>query len=211
MKRTLLLIAISVIAFKSQAQTEAGKFMLGGGGLYSSTKSNDNYTDGKVLSIIPQAGYFVRNNLAIGTGIGYQLQLIKQTGSIDGNIYSVSKLKTEGFVIAPFARYYKNISAQFRFFGQLSLPMNFNNTKVGDGNGKNYVKQSTNNNYGASLSPGFAFFPGGSKISFEFSVTGINYNHSTYKGALNNDKSSNDQVNIAANLMAPTIGIYFYL
>lgn len=216
MKRTLLLIAISVIAFKSQAQTEASKFMLGGGAIFSSQKNNDNYK-GRYFSIVPQAGYFVSKNLAIGAGIGYQYQTFEQNTNFNGNI-TQNENTQEAFVIAPFARRYTNITEQFRFFGQLSLPMSFGTTKGTDPTSGDYVKRTTERSFGAKLSPGFAFFPGGSKVSFEFSVDGLSYNHgtSTYSNFVpvntyNHNKVSNDQFNLGANLLSPTISIYFYL
>ena len=217
MKRTILLIAISVIAFKSQAQTEAGKFMLGGGALISTQNNSSSDAKARVFSIIPQAGYFISKNLAVGAGIGYQYQTFEQSNNVDGNIIE-NKSKIGTFVIVPFARHYTNITEQFRFFGQLSVPMNFGTTKANDPVSGEYVKQTTNRNFGAKLSPGFAFFPGRSKVSFEFSVDGLSYNHSsaTYNNSVpvnvyNGNKVSNDQFSIGANLLSPTISIYFYL
>lgn len=215
MKRTLLLIAISVIALKSHAQTEAGKFMLGGNVIYNSSKNSDDISTATV-SITPQAGYFIKKNLAIGTAIGYQMQRLQVNHGDVSNSYTN---KTTSFVVAPFARYYTNITEQFRFFGQLSVPMSFGNSKTGDGEGNHYVKQSTNRSIGAKLSPGFAFFPGGSKVSFEFSVEGLNYNHgsNTYDESLNlnnynmSNKSTNNQFVIGGNFFSPSIGVYFYL
>lgn len=216
MKRTLLLIAISVIAFKGHAQTEAGKFMLGGGALFNSTKSSPFNIKGTVIAIIPQAGYFVQKNLAIGLAIGYQHQTYN-SNNINSEVINTSKNQINTFVIAPFARHYTNITEQFRFFGQLSVPMNFGTTKANDPVSGDFVKQSTNRNIGAKISPGFAFFPGGSKVSFEFSVDGLSYNHAstTYDSSVpaynNGNKVSSNQFNIGANLLSPTISIYFYL
>lgn len=211
MKRTLLLIAISVIAFKSQAQTEAGKFMLGGGGLYSSSKTNSNDISNKTWAVIPQAGYFVKNNLAVGAMVGYQVQKYTQQNAL-GGLIEMNRMKEGGFTVSPFARYYKNITEQFKFFGQLSVPMYFGSSKRGDENGNDYLKLSSNKSIGVSLSPGFAYFPT-KKVGIEFSVDGIRYNHNSSTSDLTTpaSKTSGNQFDIGANLIAPRIGIFFYL
>lgn len=208
MKKLLLsLIAVSALAFTTQAQTEKGKFMLGGNVEFDSNKPNGASKTNTSFNIVPSAGYFVTDNFAIGTGIGFESSKFhtNAVGTVAG-----FTTKTQAFVVAPFARYYKGINESFKFFGQLSVPMAFGNNKVGDNDGNNYVKTSKYNNVGVALSPGFAFFPS-KKFGIEFSVQGISYNDNTNKDNDGNKIGGNKEFNIGANFFAPKIGVQFYL
>jgi len=103
MKKVILSIALlSGIAFTTQAQTEKGKFLVGGNVSYSTVKSDaDNAKASHNFSIVPNVGYFVNDNIAVGTGIGYQSSKASQA-SLTG--------KQEAFVISPFGRYYTPVA-----------------------------------------------------------------------------------------------------
>src|SRR3546814_13506607 len=75
------------------------------------------------------------------------------------------------FSAAPFARLYKG-DGNFKFFGQLSVPMGWGTSKA-DGD-----KVANTQRYGVELAPGFAFFPT-EKIGIEFSVRGLYYQNAT--------------------------------
>ncbi|KIO74864.1 hypothetical protein TH53_24030 [Pedobacter lusitanus] len=208
MKKLLLsLIAVSALAFTTQAQTEKGKFMLGGNVEFDSNKPNGASKSNTIFNIVPSVGYFVTDNLAIGTGVGFESSKnhVDALGTVAG-----FTTKKQAFVVAPFARYYKGITEQFKFFGQLSVPMAFGNTKVGDNDGNNYAKTSKYNNIGVALSPGFAFFPS-KKFGIEFSVKGISYNDNTLKNNNGDKIGGNKDFNIGANFFAPKLGVQFYL
>lgn len=199
-KLVLSLLAVSAIAFTTQAQTEKGNFVVGGTVQYQSEKVDGANKADKTFQIVPSVGYFVANNIAVGTGIGYQYAKEYNTAST---------LQSSAFVINPFARAYKGVNDQFKFFGQLSVPMSFGNTKAGDVNGDNMTKVGKNNNIGVALSPGFAFFPS-KKFGIEFAVKGISYNDNKLENA-NGDKIGGDKnFNIGADFFAPNIGVQFY-
>jgi hypothetical protein len=203
MKKLLLsLLAVSALAFTTQAQTEKGKIMVGGNVEFNSAKVDGADKSNTTLSLVPSAGYFISDNFALGTGIGYQF----------AKAYTAStpnSFKTQAFVVNPFARYYTNITDQFKFFGQLSVPMSFGNTKASTDNGDNYYKTNNNNSVGVALSPGFAFFPS-NKFGIEFSVNGISYNDNRLEDADGNKISGNKNFNVGANFFAPKIGVQFY-
>jgi len=208
MKKLLLsLIAVSALAFTTQAQTEKGKFILGGSVEFNSSKDNDASKADTRFSIVPSVGYFVSDNFAIGTGVGFGTS--KNHVDAVGNVAGFTT-KSEAFVVAPFARYYKGITEQFKFFGQLSVPMAFGNNKLGDNDGNNYAKTSKFSNVGVALSPGFAFFPS-KKFGIEFSVEGISYNNSSDKNGNGDKIGGNKEFNIGANFFAPRLGVQFYL
>jgi hypothetical protein len=211
MKKLLLsLIAVSALAFSTQAQTEKGNFMIGGNVQVSSDKQDDADKSNTNFTINPSVGYFIGNNFAIGTGIGYQFSKTHQN-TANGGVIATNTLKNEAFIVSPFARYYKGINEQFKFFGQLSVPMAFGNTKVGDADGNNYVKTGKYNSVGVALSPGVAFFPG-KKFGIEFSVQGISYNTTNLKDGDGNDivGGGNKNFNLGANFFDPNIGVQFY-
>ena len=206
MKKLLLsLIAVSALAFTTQAQTEKGKFSLGGDVELNSDKAQGAAKSNISFTVLPTVGYFVADNFSVGTGVGYEF-----AKAYVGAGATASSLKNTAFVVSPFARYYKGITEQFKFFGQLSVPMSFGNTKVGDANGDNFTKVSKDTNVGVALSPGFAFFPS-KKFGIEFSVNGISYNDATLKDNNDNKIGGSKNFNVGANFFAPKIGVQFYL
>ncbi|MET4140395.1 outer membrane beta-barrel protein [Pedobacter sp. UYP1] len=207
MKKLLLsLIAVSALAFTTQAQTEKGKFMLGGNVEFNSTKENGASKSDTKFNIVPSVGYFISDNFAIGTGVGFGFAKDQKNTTALPN----AATKTQEFVVAPFARYYKGINESFKFFGELSVPMAFGNNKA-TADGDNYTKVSKYNNVGVALSPGFAFFPS-KKFGIEFSVRGISYNNNSLKDNDGNKINGSDKsFNIGANFFAPKIGVQFYL
>lgn len=209
MKKLLLsLFAVSALAFSTQAQTEQGTFMLGGNVGFNTSKVDGAAKSNIDFNIVPSVGYFVSNDFAIGTGIGYETSKYYTVAS-SANTTAGSSTKTNAFVVSPFARYYKGINEQFKFFGQLSVPMSFGNTKMGDGNGDNLQKVSKDNNVGVALSPGFAFFPS-KKFGIEFSVKGISYNDANYKDANGNKLTGTKEFSIGANFFNPNLGVQFF-
>ena len=72
MKKVLLtLTAIAGLTIAANAQTEQGKIMVGGQVGFQTSKVKDTDFKNNSFSINPTVGYFVSDNLAIGTGIGY--------------------------------------------------------------------------------------------------------------------------------------------
>ena len=202
MKKVLLsLIAVAGLAFTTQAQTEKGTFLVGGN-LELNTDKNDGAKKTDLnFSVVPSVGYFFSNNLAVGTGIGYEYA--KSYGALTSG-------QSSAFVVSPFLRGYKGINDQFKLFAQLGVPMAFGQNKVGDASGDNMVKTGKNNSVGVALSPGISFFPS-KKFGIEFSVNGISYNDYSVKNNDGDNIGGNKNFNIGANFFAPKIGVQFYL
>jgi len=210
MKKLLpLLITLSVLAFSVKAQTEKGTWTAGGLVELNTSKQDGAPKSNVYWNIAPSIGYFVAHNIEVGTSIGYYYsKYYTNVGS--GGIITSASVKTTLFEVSPYARVYKNITDQFKFFGQLSVPLSFGKTR--EGGDITSLEQISNKNHtvGAALSPGFVFFPG-KKFGIEFSVNGISYNTLHYNnsdgGVFNNTKT----FNIGANFFAPKIGVKFYL
>lgn len=193
MKKLFLTLSAAVaVTFAANAQTEKGKTILGGTVGYDYTKVKDVDGSDQSFSIVPNVGVFVSDNIAVGLGFGYQW-----SQDDDGT----DKDKVGAFQAAPFARLYKG-DGNFKFFGQLSVPMSWGTAKTND------TKVATTANYGAELSPGFAFFPT-DKIGIEFSVRGLYYENSSYKPE-GGEKTSANRFGLNADSFAPKIGIQFY-
>ncbi|MGJ1261991.1 outer membrane beta-barrel protein [Sphingobacterium spiritivorum] len=191
-KLFLTLTAITALTFAANAQTEKGKFIVGGQVGFSTSKIQDTDIKSSSFSIMPQVGYFVSDNFAIGTGIGYE--------------YNKSETTTENvndaFKVAPYGRYYLG-EGPVKFFGQLTVPMAWGNQKVDD------VKTNKTTNYGVEVAPGFAYFPT-SKIGIEFKVRGLYYNHGQVENIATDTKVKTNTFGLDANSLAPTIGVQFH-
>jgi hypothetical protein len=97
-----LIISLLTLTISCFAQTEKGSLMIGGS-LGTNSGKNTNY-DIFNIYFTPQAGYFVINNLAIGTGIelSYGSSTVDfPTTPSESYKYNIS---TVGFT--PFVRYY---------------------------------------------------------------------------------------------------------
>lgn len=199
MKKLLLsLVAVTGLALSTQAQTEKGKVMLGGNVGFSSSKVDGANKSDFSFSVVPSAGYFVSDNFAIGTGVGYTYN--KEVSDLNLN---------QAFKVAPFGRYYVGLSDQFKFFGQLSVPMSFGNDKVLDANGDTGAKTASTTDIGVNLAPGFAFFPT-KRIGIEFSVNGLGYNNSSVKNELTGSKVKTEEFGLEADTFAPKLGVQFH-
>lgn len=192
-KLFLTLTAAVAVTLAANAQTEKGKVILGGNVSYDYSKVKDVDGDIQGFTILPSVGYFVGNNVAVGLGVGYSWA---QEG--EGS----ERTRTGEFAVAPFARWYKG-DGDFKFFGQLSVPMGWGTLKE-DG-----TKVANTQRYGVALSPGFAYFPT-SRIGLEFSVTGLYYNNSTVENEESGAKVTTNSFGLDANSLAPRVGIQFY-
>ncbi|MFB2118903.1 outer membrane beta-barrel protein [Parapedobacter sp. 2B3] len=193
MKKLFLTLSAAVaLTFAANAQTEKGKTILGGTVSYDYSNVKDVDGNDQSFSIIPSVGVFVNDNVAVGLGIGYAW------GQDDNG---TTKTQAGEFSAAPFARLYKG-DGNFKFFGQVSVPMGWGTTKA-DGD-----KTGSSARYGVEVAPGFAFFPT-EKIGIEFSVRGLYYQNATWKPEGGGDVTSNS-FGLDASSFAPRIGLQFY-
>lgn len=195
MKKLLLtLTAVSALTFAASAQTEQGKFLLGGNVSYNGESVKDSDIKSNSFGIIPQVGYFLSDNIAVGTGIGYQWNKNESSTNVE---------TTKGeFVLAPFGRIYSNNQGPVKFFGQLSVPMAWGTTEVND------EKTGSTAQYGVELAPGIAYFPT-SNIGIEFKVKGLYYNNSTLTNEVTDVETTTNSYGLNVNSLAPSIGVTF--
>ncbi len=193
-KLMLTMVAGLGFAMVVNAQsTDKGNVMLGGNVSYDYQKVKDVDGNTQHYSILPQVGYFVQDNFAVGAGLGF-------SGKTEVSPADVKSTLGE-FAVSPFARYYKG-DGNVKFFGQLSVPMGWGTAKV-DGN-----KAGTTERYGAAISPGLAYFPT-SRLGIEFSVRGLYYEYAsqTPEGG---PTTAVNTFGLNANSLSPSIGVNFY-
>jgi opacity protein-like surface antigen len=207
MKKILILAAFTMAVFNSKAQTEAGKVMLGGNITFSTTSQPNDYKT-TYVGIQPSAGYFIAENLSLGAGIGFSYLRTRES-TYDLDIIYKNIYKEQSFIFNPFLRKYGNITEQFKYFGQLSLPMAFGKTRIKeDNNSSAYRDFNTKVKFGATLAPGVAFFPS-KNFGIEFSIEGIGYIYNKKNPEVGPSVSSQD-FSISTNLFTPLIGIQYY-
>lgn len=221
MKKLLTIAMLCASALATHAQTEKGKFIVGGTIGYSSTKYDNEQNDNKQtnLDLLPSAGFFVSENLALGLGIGYSRNVNEIDYKADITIhlaYYMRKDISDYFTISPFIRHYVNISEKFKFFSQFSVPMKWG-TKKYEIDHKNPAadvipdSKSKTTSIGVGIEPGLVYFPA-KKIGIQLSVAGLSYiwNKTENKA----DSFSSDQkshaFNLGTNFLAPKIGVQFY-
>jgi hypothetical protein len=175
------------------AQTDKGNMMLGGNAAYDYSEVVDVDGDTQKYAIVPQVGFFVQDNFALGLGVGY-------SGSTAKNAVDIKSTVGE-FAVSPFARLYKG-EGPVKFFGQLSVPMGWGTSKV-DGN-----KTGTTERYGAAVSPGIAYFPT-EKLAIELSVKGLYYEHTATMPEVGPSAKVNE-FGLNVNSLLPTVGVNFF-
>jgi len=214
MKKLVTLAMLSAFALAANAQTEKGKTIAGGAIGYFNEKSNNDAIENKQssLTLLPSIGYFVKDNLALGLGIGYSRLTSK---SSEKTQYLLSqKNTTDYFMVSPFIRHYINISDQFKFFSQLSVPMKWGNLESATGTTSPAVSvapasHAKTTSIGVSIEPGFAYFPT-KRIGIQLSVDGLSYAWNKTENKNSHEVSKNNAFNLGTNFFAPKIGIQFH-
>jgi len=207
MKKLLFLSAVCVLGLTANAQTEKGNVLLGGSVFYTRLSNDAAVSKITAIQIMPSAGYFVKDNFALGLGLGYWHA--KYDYGQGSQVAIDNGIKDREFSIRPFARYYKSVNNQFKFFGNLSVPIYFGENTRGSSDTRIAEQTIKTNGFGIEFSPGFAFFPT-PKIGIEFSIPGISYTNSNYKLNAGTDYEGNKEFKIGGDLASPTIGIQFY-
>lgn len=201
MKKLFLLSTAILFTVAAQAQTDRGSFLIGGQVNYSSIKSDaENAKATETFNIIPNVGYFVADNIAVGTGIGYQYAQVPGERAV----------KDQAFLVSPFGRYYVGEDSRFKFFGQLSVPLGFGSVREAL-DGGDFEKVGSSTTIGVNLSPGFAFFPT-SRVGIEFALNGISYESKTVKDSEDNEMKGygSEAFSVGTDFFAPRIGIQFH-
>lgn len=188
-----------VIQSMDGSPTAKGKWILGPSISISSTTEDNgvNKNNTSSLSFKPEIGYFIKDDLSIGLGIGIGTYQMKEDGT--------AAEKNSSIFVAPILRYYLPISPKFHFLGKLEVP--FGTRKTTLSGGVDVDVKSTS--FGVKAIPAFAFFPSG-KISIEMSLGNL-----YFKSEKQGDKTDNsfgfallDQTNYEG---MPSLGVKWHL
>ncbi|MGF1636397.1 MAG: hypothetical protein ACFCUU_04940, partial [Cyclobacteriaceae bacterium] len=135
MKNLLFLI---LITFQVQAfgQGLSGRFQLGGTGSYALDQIEQEYPLGafmlidknrsRTISIFPQLGYFINDNVLIGGRIGYaneKNELLQSYFNYGGTIDNSSN--TNVWKVGPFVRFHKSLNNQILLFLEGNVDLGF--------------------------------------------------------------------------------------
>ncbi|MBB6500022.1 outer membrane beta-barrel protein [Pedobacter cryoconitis] len=214
MKKILfVLVASLAISASCTAQTEKGKMLLGGAIWFRSAKSSYSQKKSTFINVMPNVGYFIADNLAIGGGIGY-LHHNDPAKLYPGYPTWTPAIKSNNFSISTFGRYYIGLTPEIKFFSQLSGSIDMQQSKYTDESGNPITDRLKNRVYDVSLSPGFAIFPS-RKIGIELSFTGFQYRKGNGKYPPDPNKNEVSEVHfrsfdLGANFFTPHLGVQFY-
>lgn len=200
MKNTFFIFLFILSSISGFAQTDKGKVMLGGNTSYFYNKTN--YSSSQA-TIIPSFGYFIKNNLAIGSDFTYTRYKNLYNSNNGINNYNISN----GIGVSPFIRYYKFIENKLAFFGQANIGAMHSHSHYTE-NTSNPTSNTIAGNI--NLKPGLVYFIS-PKIGVELTFGGISYfyNHISFD---NNSPEINSQnFNFNLGLRSLAIGAYIYL
>ena len=197
MKKVLLsaaaLFAFGIASAQDAATTEGKGFTKGdvfitGAVGFSSEKTGDFKTN--EFTIVPSAGIFVTNNIAVGLNVGYTTSKVENpdTGDVDTNL----------FEIGAFGRYYATPANDFSFFGQLGF---------GYGTGKQEFEGGGENKadgFNIALRPGVSYFIS-KNFALEATIGQIGYNTVEIDGA----DDSTDSFEIGIDLTNINFGLTY--
>ncbi|WP_288437905.1 outer membrane beta-barrel protein [uncultured Chryseobacterium sp.] len=216
MKKIVFMGAVALFGW-SHAQIAKGTSYLSGQVGYYHNEKNEFETKRKedVIRILPTAGYFVNNNLAVGLGIGYKSAVTKYNVRGFGFINTIEIKNTDNaFVVAPFVRKYWTLSDKLYIFGQLQVPLELGKEKMdfnSEGDGGDPILSAPftqKNNYthiGVNVKPGLDYFVS-KNWSIEATIGEFGYN--SYKRDVEGAKRNNSY-KFDLNLAAVTFGVKY--
>jgi outer membrane protein len=185
-KNALIVIVLSFFVLSLNAQTEAGKILVGGSSSISFSSNTDKVksddgdrTDGKTsdITLAPEAGYFVIDGLAVGLQLNLELYSYKPEGT--STKYLVSQI-----LAAPFVKYYYG-TGNIKPFATASIAFGSRNSKQKNDGGSQTVKTGI---FGFGAGVGAAMFMN-DNVAFEL---GLGYVSSSAKDKQNNDNNLRD-------------------
>lgn len=134
MKKVLFAAFLLVSSNAIFAQVDQGQWMVGGSASFNFGKQGDDKTTN--ISIAPDAGYFVINQLAVGLRPEFSYTKVKtKVGSVS------SEGSNTTFSLAPFVRYYFMPSGEkVNIFGDASYGFGSSKNKGGESVSGNYYQ-----------------------------------------------------------------------
>ncbi len=216
MKKIALIGAVALFGLSNAQIAKGTSYLSGQVGYYHSEKDEFSTTrKDDVIRILPTAGYFVNNNLAVGLGVGYKSAVTKYRVD-NGAINNVIEIKDtdNAFVVAPFLRKYWTLSDKLYIFGQLQVPLEFGQEKLdfnneGDGGdpilSAAFTQKNNYTNIGVNIKPGLDYFIT-KNWSIEATIGEFGYN--TYKRDIDGARRADDY-KFGISLTSVTFGVKY--
>lgn len=199
-----ILICFVMMSFRTQAQVEQGKLLVGGALSYQTGASFEFAgqevetagSDLNVFAFAPRVGYAISDNFVVGG------RLALAFGTEEQEVLGETiEARSTGFAFAPFGRYYMPLNDKAYFFGEALVNFGSVNLTL---DGEDLASFSL---FQIGISPGFAYFIS-EKVSIEFLVNGISYVSFKEEDA----EEADDSINIGPNFdrMGPVLAIQFF-
>jgi len=163
---TVALLFFSAAGLTGQSVSQAGNFMMGGTLGFSTANStveientgqsvSNEGTRATQFNISPRIGYFVADNFAIGIGLDYTLNEIREPVDLsDPNTEYETEFDSD-LLFGPFARYYIPIGTDKAFFLQANFGFGSSEDQIQVGEDPQTV---SNDVLAASVGPGFTIY-----------------------------------------------------
>ncbi len=166
-----------MLSIAAHSQISKGSMYLGVGLNFSSTSSEQPAAFGNGLkssrsdlTVGPTAGYFIKDNVALGLTIGYSYSSTK-------NVYSNYSSLTTGNTVSfsPYTRYYFNLGKKTAIFTQFSAGYAYGGTSTRDHG--SLIGNSNTSIISASILPGLSYFLS-NKCALEATIGSMGYSFS---------------------------------
>lgn len=203
MKKSIVIVMTLFSFLSGYSQTGKGKKFLGGQISFSNATqseldaASDVTYDTKNLQFqfMPEFGYFIKDNLAIGLNLNFGVSSRSTTSDV---VYTSNKLNSINYGGGGYVRYYSKIADKFYFIlsGILTYTFTQDKDEITD------VKTNINN-ISLAIGPGLAYFitP---KLGLQGSLGSIFYNAMRSKG------NNTDSYGISLNLSTFNFGLSYY-
>lgn len=174
-----IIFILSIAAMAFGQVTDQGNFLLGSTIGFSTANSkvtqmvgdaglaNEERPSSVQLNVAPKIGYFLADNIALGIGVDYTLNTIREAGE--------EKVKDSDLLFGPFARYYYPVGEDMAFLIEAGFGFG-NATDILDIAGSQ--QRITTNIFAFGIGPGFTVVSSES-IGLEASVK-YNYARSSF-------------------------------
>ena len=152
--KKLLLVAIAMMVSTTMFAQQGAMFLGGTAGFHSLGSKDqgnaDNDVTGSTYNLGPSFGYMLNDNMAVGINLLFEGGTATPTDA-SGD----PTVKTSGYTIEPFFRYYFAGGDNFKFFGDALVGFGGGNTKQTLGTTTNESKYST---FGINIKPGMQYW-----------------------------------------------------
>jgi outer membrane protein W len=206
MKRILAVCALALTAGYVQAQTTAGRMMIGGNVGYTTQESEITMGDqkSKTLNINPQVGYFVADNLAVGLQVSYYNQKNNYPDPFDTDGETENKYNSTSLL--PFVRYYIfTPNEKFAFYAEALAGIGFTTT-----DNEGFDEKIKGRSFTAQLSPGFSYFFN-EKWALDLALSGISYWSIDRDTDLDRENDKSSQFTFGVSSLTPSLGFRYFM